>query len=184
MQHPFYELAGVKMLNSNAQPASCIIVAISVFLFKGKCQNPAAFGNSNQWESHQSRTHPAVNSTILVWGKALTVYGNLLTGVWQRHQWGWGLGSWERLRAQYWESLQSTQLDSMAEVLNVSVEGGCGCHLACQAACQGTGSGMLGQGAPGLGRRALTFCHLSCGFLPSASGTLAVAAAGQAFAAG
>lgn len=54
------------------------------------------------------------------------------------------------------------QLERMAEVLNVSVEKGCCCHLARCAACQGPGSGMLGQVAPSCRHRALTFCHLSC----------------------
>lgn len=61
--------------------------------------------------------------------------------------------------------------------LNVSVEGERGCHLAQPAACQGTGSAAQGQGAPAPGHVALTFCHLSCGCSPSASGRLTWTAA-------
>lgn len=43
---------------------------------------------------------------------------------------------------------------------------------------KGPGSGTQGHGAPGAGRGALTCCHLSCGYLRSASGTLAPSASG------
>lgn len=49
---------------------------------------------------------------------------------------------------------------------------------------KGPAAGCRGHGAPGPGRRALTSCHLSCGYLPRASGTFALTAAGIAVAAG
>lgn len=50
---------------------------------------------------------------------------------------------------------------------------------------RGLAAGCWGwRGAPGHSHGALTFCHLSCGYLPSTSGTLALAAAGKAPATG